>query len=298
MKVLLAGATGVVGRAAVAQLLERGHSVIALARRRDSAATLAGQGAYPIVGDLVAWSTLDGRAPQVDVAVHLATAIPSDRSPSGPWADNDRVRLVGTTNLIRLAAQAGAERYVQQSVTRLYAPRGGLSIDESAPLAWDQPAHLRSAVQMEQIVRSLEQMSWVILRGGRLYGRGTRTTERLFAQARAGVMRLEGDGDHYISPVHPQDMARAVVLAVESLPGRTAYNVVDDEPLPQRRFFAAIRDLANPDAVLVETDPANPMPSRRCSNAKLRGCGFVPTYPTFRDGLAEMAAADQGWRAR
>jgi nucleoside-diphosphate-sugar epimerase len=187
---------------------------------------------------------------------------------------------------------------VQQSITRLYASHGAQLIDESAPLAPNQPAHLRSAVQMEHIVRSLEQMAWVILRGGVFYGAGTGSTERLIAQARSGAMRLEGDGNQYMSPVHPQDMARAVVLAVESLPSRTTFNVVDDEPLPQREFFAAVRGMVNPDAVLLEADPSTAMPSRRCSNAKLRSCGFVPAFPTCRHGLAAQMTADQGWRER
>lgn len=287
MKVLLAGATGVVGRYAVNRLVADGYTVVPLVRRPDSATTLARLGAFPVVADLLAWSSLNGIVPQVDVVVHLATAIPADPSVPGAWLANDRVRVAGTMNLIRLARQCGARRYVQQSITRLYASNGASWIDEGSPLAEVQPAHLDSAVHMEQIVQALDELEWVILRGGYLYGAGTGTTERLVKQAVEGGMLLEGDGTQYISPLHPSDMAQAVSLALDVLPPRSLFNVVDDEPVPQLDFFARIRDLVNPAARLFRATGQSPVPSRRCTNGWLRAFGFTPTYPNCAKGLAD-----------
>ena len=52
MRVLVIGATGMIGRPAVRQLLADGHQVTGLARDEGRAAVVAAQGATPVVGDL------------------------------------------------------------------------------------------------------------------------------------------------------------------------------------------------------------------------------------------------------
>src|SRR5688500_5720200 len=67
MRVLVAGASGLVGRAAVARLLEDGHSVVALSRHPDRHAWPTG--VLPVAWDAASRPPVDG---PVDAVVHLA----------------------------------------------------------------------------------------------------------------------------------------------------------------------------------------------------------------------------------
>jgi nucleoside-diphosphate-sugar epimerase len=113
-RVLVAGASGVIGRPLVPLLLERGHLVAGLTR--SSGDVVRGLGAEPIVCDVYDRERLEplvrGFAP--DVVVHLLTDLPDERDRLAEFAEaNSRIRREGTRNL--LAAAPGA-RFIAESV--------------------------------------------------------------------------------------------------------------------------------------------------------------------------------------
>lgn len=282
--VLVAGATGVLGVHTVRQLISGGHDVVALVRDEAAAHSMREQGVRPVLGDLLVPETVNDAVRGTTAVLHIATAIPRDPAAPGAWSTNDKIRVDGTRNLVAAAQQAGVSRYVQQSITRLYADHGDQWIDESEPLSTQVPEHLASAVEMESIVAAAD-LDVVVLRGGEFYGAGTGTTENLFALASAGELRLDGSGDHFMSPIHPADMAKAVVMAADGTLPPGVFNVVDDEPVRQRDFYAGICALVKAECRVVP-DPGGPNPpSRRCSAARLRSFGFSASYPNYRVGL-------------
>jgi len=278
MRVAVVGATGVLGRAVLPRLVERGHEVVAIARK-PAAIGAASPRLRAVAGDILDPVTLAAALPGCNAVLHLATAIPP---PGGDWTMNDRIRREGTRNLVAAAIAAGVPRYVQQSVAMLHAgPRNAVA-DEDAPLA--PPPNLASAVDMEALVRAAP-LDWVILRGGLFYGPGTGRTEHWNADAHAGRMALPGDGGDYVSLIHVDDMAEAVVLAAESTLARVTLNVVDDTPATYKALFEHIARLhgASPPA------PGGPrglaMASFRVSNARARRLlVWTPRYPDYRSG--------------
>lgn len=125
MKILLTGATGVLGRAAVPRLVEDGHDVIAVSRSPDDAAWLEETGARPEPVDLFDPSAIGRAVAGVDTVVHFATAIPpmSKMTKRRSWAMNDRLRSEATGILVDAAIANDVSRFIQQSVTFAY--RGG-----------------------------------------------------------------------------------------------------------------------------------------------------------------------------
>ncbi|HEY7358807.1 MAG TPA: NAD-dependent epimerase/dehydratase family protein [Ktedonobacterales bacterium] len=280
MRILVVGATGVLGRNVLPRLLERGHRVRAVARQVMQVEMLQRLGVEARLGDILDASSLLSAAEGCDAALHLATAIPKPGQPAD-WSQNDRIRREGTRNLLAAAAQAGARRYLQQSITFPYGDYGQQIVDESAPL---QPApRIQSAADMEALVQA-SSLGWCILRGGAFYGPGTGKEAGWRIDALAGDLRLPGDGAMLVSLVHVVDMAHAVVLAVERASAGGVYNVVDDEPVSYRALYsyiAAQLDAAPPDV----GGPA--VASLGCSNARLKAdLGWEPAYPTYRSGLA------------
>ncbi len=280
MKILVVGATGVLGRHVIPRLLERGHAVRALVRRPEQQAEpLTRLGAESAPGDILDPASLLAAAHGYDAVLHLATAIPK---PGGArdWSRNDRVRREGTANLLAAARATGVRRYVQQSIIFLYGDQGQSIATEATPL---NPApFIQSASDMEDRVRASDR-DWCILRGGAFYGPGTGAEDGWYQAARAGTLRLPGDGAGLTSLIRVVDMAQSVVLATEKARPSTTYNVVDDEPVSYRTLYthiAASIGAAHP------TPGGPPTRSLGCSNARLRAeLGWTPAYPTYRSGL-------------
>ncbi len=281
MRVLVVGATGVLGRHVVPRLLERGHGVRAIVRDRKNMAFLQQMGAEPVVGDILDGDSMQAAARGCDAALHLATAIPrsgSDRD----WSLNDRIRREGTRNLLAAAANNGVEHYVQQSIVFLYGEHGQEIVTEAAPL---QPTPIiQSAADMEELVRA-SALHWCILRGGLFYGAGTGREDEWRQSAREGRLVYPGDGSDIVSLVHVVDMSRAVVAATENAPPASTYNIVDDEPVSYRRLFAHIAAQLGV-AAPYEGGP-RVLASLRCSNTLAKQeLGWQPVYPSYRSGLA------------
>jgi len=208
MRVVVVGATGVLGRSVIPRLVERGHAVRAVVRRPEQARVLERLGVEATPGDILDPASLDHAVAGCDGVLHLASAVP--RPGAAPrWDVNDRIRHEGTCHLLAAATRGGARRYVQQSIALVYGEQGTRVADEATPLAPGPVA--RSAADMEGLVGS-SALDWRILRGGIFYGPGTGREDAWRAAARAGALRPPGDGSALVSLIHVADMARAVAL--------------------------------------------------------------------------------------
>lgn len=147
MRVFVAGATGVIGRRVVGQLVASGHGVTAVARRRPS--LLAEMGASPVDVDLFDHDAVTMAVAGHDAVVNLATHIPTGRGMMfrRAWRDNDRLRTIASRLLADAAAECRAQAFVQESVTLLYAGGGDAWLHEGASIV--PTALTRSAVEAE-----------------------------------------------------------------------------------------------------------------------------------------------------
>lgn len=283
MKIAVIGATGVLGRPVVDELLRRDHRVVAIVRRPVEHAPLHA-GLTIVRGDILDAPSLALGLEGCDVALHLATAIPKSNGASD-WSLNDAIRRDGTRNLVEACHRLGVRGYVQQSVAMLLAGSKAAMVDEDAPLA-PSPV-LASAADMEAIVAASD-LRWTILRGGLFYGPGAGRTAEWNHQARAGELVVPGDGSDYVSLVHVDDMAAAVVLAAERQLERRILNIVDDRPVTYRELFEFIATLNRGPA------PSYGGPVRtgsvRVGNARARqALDWAPRYADYRAGWTSDA---------
>ena len=285
MHVFLTGGSGVLGRALVPAFLAAGHTVDALAVSDHDAATVSDRGARPVRGDLLDPGAL---APiQADVVASFATSIPRPDTGSGSWAVNDQLRTAGTKNLLAAAAAGSVRRILAYSVVWVYGDHGDEWITEDTPVPERVRPEMHSAVALEGAVRA-SGLEWVILRGGRLYGPGTGTTEELLAAAATGTLRTDGDGDAFESLVTADDTAQAALLALDRIPPGTVVNVVDDQPVRQRELYRRLATHVNgPEPGRGPDKPG--WGSLRVSNARARSYGFRPIHPNVAAGLAALS---------
>jgi len=304
MRILVTGATGVIGRRVVPLLIAGGHQVTAAGRNPERLAALqrAGAAAEPL--DLLDREAVRGVVPGHDVLVNLATHIPSSSTRMmlrWSWRQNDRIRRDGSAILAEEASRAGVKRFVQESFAPIYEDAGDRWIGEGAPVR--TVPYNRSARDAERSAEGFTGRggSGVVLRFGAFYGPDARHVLEMLRVLRRGWAPLPGAPGAYLSSISHDDAAGAVLAALDAPAG--IYNVVDDEPLTRREYFDAFADaFALPRTRLLPAWAGKLMGSlgellsrsQRISNRRLRALGWVPRYPSARDGFRAMAAELRG----
>jgi 2-alkyl-3-oxoalkanoate reductase len=318
MKIFVAGATGVLGRALVPQLVARGHDVVGMTRTASKQDLVRSLGARPVVADALDPDAVAEAvaSAEPDVIVHQLTALSGpmsvrearrpDRSVAATMTN--RLRTEATDHLLAAGRAVGARRFVAQSFGAFrFAHTGGLVQTEADPLDPDDPpAALRTAqagyLYLERAVTSIEWGEGLALRYGGFYGPGTSISREPDAVMAAPIRKrrfpIVGDGGGVISHVHVEDAAAATAAAVErGRPG--VYYVVDDEPAPVREWLpvlASALDAKPPRRVprwlarLAAGEAATAMmtEARGASNEKVkRELGWQPRYASWREGFAQ-----------
>jgi nucleoside-diphosphate-sugar epimerase len=244
MRVFVAGATGVIGRSLVPLLTAAGHEVVGLARSVERARAVERLGAEAALGDALdresVIAAVAGARP--DAVVHQLTSIPRTVEPrkfDRQFEVTNALRTEGTRNLLAGVAEAGASRFLAQSISFAYQPEGGPVKDEDAPLWRDPPAKFAAALgAIRELERQTLEASGTVLRYGMLYGPGTSYapdggTAELVRKRRFPIV---GEGRGVFSFVTAADAARACLLALER-DARGVFNVVDDEPALLREWL-------------------------------------------------------------
>jgi nucleoside-diphosphate-sugar epimerase len=317
MHVFIAGATGAVGRSLIPQLRAHGHEVTGTTRSADRAAELEALGARAAVADGLERDALVRavREAAPDAVVHQMTALRGLKlgRPDRTFAQTNRLRTVGTDNLLAAARAAGVERIVAQSFAGWpYAGGGGAIKSEDDPLRTVGPNGARETfAAIEHLETAVRAAGGVVLRYGGFYGPGTGVTPggdqvELLRKRR---FPLVGDGGGVWSFCHIEDAAGATLAALERARPGTVYNVCDDEPAPVREWLPAlaraaaappprrlpawlVRLLAGEAIVAMLTEVPG------ASNARAKAeLGWTPRWPTWREGFPAALAGEPS-RAR
>jgi len=305
MKLFLTGATGALGRPVVPALVAAGHDVRAIARDDTKAAQVRAAGAEAVRVDLFDRDAVHGAVAGSDAILHLATNVPplSKAGNLSAWRTHNRLRTEVTDHLLVAARDHGIPRFVKESITFTYPDCGSDWIDESvAPAA--QAKALQPTLVGEQMVERFtgDGGEGVILRFGLFYGAGTRAVDEALRMARLRMAVMAGSPRSYMSSIHVDDAAQAVVAAIDAQPG--VYNVVDDEPVTRREYvdaFAAAFDLPHLRIApawllrLIGGSAAKALTaSQRVANGKLRAAtGWAPAYRSAREGWGAIGADDR-----
>jgi len=301
MRVLVTGASGFIGHVTCARLVERGHEVRALVRRPGSEPA----GTVAVAGDLTDPVRLAAAVAEAapDGVLHLAAEIASQR-------DAGRLREVnveGTRRLLEACAAlerpGGAEpvRFVFASTVvtgdahgALLTPGGFLPV---------QTAYGRTKQEGERLVLASGLRASVV-RPSHVYGGGGWYAQEILTRLRGpGRIGVIGRGDNWWDVVHVDDVAAALVLALEEAPDGAIYHCADDVPITQRDFVALSaealgvgppRSIPAPLARLVAGNgPVDAvLRSARSSNRLLKDeLGWSPAHPSAREGVPVAVAA-------
>jgi nucleoside-diphosphate-sugar epimerase len=300
MRVFVAGASGILGRRLVPQLIDAGHEVIGTHTMPSRADLLRALGAKPVRLDLldegaVRRAVLES---EPDAIVHEATALAGakfGRSLDKAFAGTNALRTRGTDALLAAAWELGVHRVVAQSFAPYrYAREGGPVKTEADPLDPNPPSSARETfAAMAYLDQAVTGFGGIALRYGGFYGAPDDGWGELVRRRKFPIV---GEGGGVFSWIHLDDAAAATVLALDH-EGPAIYNIVDDDPAPVRDWLPAMaaalgakpprrfpawlaRPIAGEAAVVMATE------TRGASNGKAkRELGWTLRYPSWRQGF-------------
>jgi len=241
MKVLVAGATGGLGRSLVPQLIAAGHEVTGMTRSESGASSVRSFGADVVLADGLDAAAVRTAVEKVrpEVVVHQMTALKGGidfKHFDDSFAMTNRLRTEGTDNLLAASQAAGVRRFVVQSYAGWNLQHGGSATKtEADPLDPNpvpaQQQTMAAIKHLESAVLNTDGIESVALRYGSFYGptgdigKGGSMVEMI--QKRR--LPLIGDGTGIWSFIHYDDAASATVKAVESdVTG--VFQIADDDP--------------------------------------------------------------------
>jgi nucleoside-diphosphate-sugar epimerase len=269
--VLLVGC-GELGADVGKRLAARGHAVLALRRRADRVP-------QPLQALSVDLTRDRPDLPPLDLAYLVVVLSARPRT-----EENYRATYVeGMTRALDALAAAGQvpRRAVLVSSTGVFGDLDpAVLADESTPA---RPADGPSQMLLQaETVFSDRVPGGTVLRLSGLYGHGS---TRLVDQVRAGKVT---DPNRWTNRIHRDDAAAAVVhLLTRGTPPETLYIGTDDEPALLGEVATHLAtQLSAPTPPAADADCGH---GKRFSNARLRASGWVPDFPTYREGYTGLS---------
>lgn len=291
MRVFITGGTGLIGSAVVAELVGRGHSVLALARSDASAAAAEAAGAEPVRGALADLDALRDGAARADGVIHLAFA----NDFSSPEALG-RAIAEETAALTTLGeALVGSDRPLVTCSGTPLSP--GRASTETDPIPTEGPVGGRGRTVTAVLALATRGVRTSAVRLPRtVHNNGTGGFAGLLTRIarQTGVSGYPGDGAQRWPAVHALDAAVLFRLALETAPAGTSWHAVADEGDRVRDIAAVIGRRLNLPVQPMPPETYGPLAAifladQPSSSAYTRATlGWQPTHPSLLDDLENL----------
>jgi len=219
MRIVVTGATGLLGNNLVRAALARGIDVVALSRTAGRSRSLAGLRLELATADVTDWSTLSGAIHgPIDAVIHCAAHIHIG------WTKRDegiRINSEGTRNALRLAGEHGCRCIHVSTVNTLAIGEQDAIADEETPGDGQIPCtYVVTKRAAEQIARREIELGGdvVIVYPGFMLGPWDwkPSSGRMICDLAGGAPPLAPSGG--CSVCDPRDVAHAILTAIDRAP--------------------------------------------------------------------------------
>ncbi len=235
MKVLVTGASGVLGSSVVRALIDGGDEVTTL-QRRPSGVESARDVLGSVTEDDAVARAMAGQA----AVIHLAAKV----SMAGDARDFERVNIDGTRSVLDAARSAGVTRFVHISSPSV--AHSGTSL-VGAPAEAADPASARGEYartkgegELLALEASSDECPVLVLRPHLVWGPGdTQLTERIIVRSRQGRMPILGSGAALVDTLYLSNAVDAMIAALDAVTRvhGEALVVTNGEPRPIAEFI-------------------------------------------------------------
>jgi nucleoside-diphosphate-sugar epimerase len=210
VRVLVTGASGMLGRATAQRLLDRGDDVTVLQRRP------AELDCAQVLGDVADPAVVARAVAGQDAVVHLAAKV----DVTGPWAEYERANVTGTRTVVAACAAAGVGRLVHvssPSVAHGGSALVGVGAEPADPArARGHYARSKATAELAALAADSPALAVLVVRPHLVWGPGdTQLVGRIVERARTGRLPLIGSGAALIDTTYVDNAAGALVAAVD-----------------------------------------------------------------------------------
>jgi hypothetical protein len=300
--IIIAGATGFIGRRLTSRLAENGYSIIVLSRNPEKYQKYFNGNVQFLKWDGLNLDHWPPRLKEVKAVINLA----GENIGAGLWTRKRKQKLLSsrlrTTHALVAAIQklpVKPAKFIQMSAIGYYGNSGEVLLDESSPAGKGFLAELTNQWETAASDISKPGIKLVILRTGLVLGKGGGMITRLTPPFRFFLGGHFGKGDQWMSWIHLEDVVRIFQFILENNPAAAIYNVTSPEALPARDFFKTLgRELHRPSwlhfpelplkLILGEMARETILSSQRVYPANLLKTGFEFKYPRLAPALQEV----------
>jgi nucleoside-diphosphate-sugar epimerase len=227
MRVLVTGASGMLGRGVARALQERGDEVTVLQRRTS------GLDCREVLGDVTDPAVVARATTGQDAVVHCAAKV----DVVGAYAEYESVNVGGTRSVVAACRAAGVRRLVHVSSPSVaHAGRSLVGVDAARAdpsTARGSYARTKAEAELEALAADGDDLAVLAVRPHLVWGPGdTQLVARVVDRGRSGRLALVGTGAALIDTTYVDNAVDAMVAAVDSGAHGTAVVVSNGEPRP------------------------------------------------------------------
>ncbi|MET0613304.1 MAG: NAD-dependent epimerase/dehydratase family protein [Pseudomonas caspiana] len=279
--VLIAGC-GDIGSRLATQLLSLGWVVHGLRRT----ISLLPEGVNGVAGDLFS-STIPTTWPATAIDYLVYCATPTERDEAGYRA----AYVEGQQRVLRWLNERGQQpkRVIFVSSSGVYGQQNGEWVDETSPTEADTFSG-KIMLEAEQVALNSGFPATIVRLTG-IYGPGRNDLSNRVRQGYSVTI----DPPLYGNRIHADDAAGLLALLLKSDAQGVAledcYIGVDDAPAPLAEVVQWIREYLGV-THWAEGAAVRRAGSKRCSNARAKALGWVPRYPTYKEGYEALLGSD------
>lgn len=296
MKIFIAGPSGMIGTKVVEILLQKKHEIWALVHNPEQIDYFQSKGVHTIVGNAEENGSWLGQLPEeIDYTLNLI--IPSlPTRLSLKQIENQYAQYIFNIgkNVLYAATKTKSKRMFQLADVHSYV-NSGIEITERSPFNRDSADIGKIYTDMIPYLQNSKDTLVTLVMHGLIYNSEGQTKPEI--PVLAGRLPIVGHGENFLSLIHAEDLATAIVFLLESDYQKPVINIVDDLPISQKEFIhllAAKRQLGSAivpaflaPTVVGEVLSNTLSTSIQVKNQELKSLGYWLKYPTIKAGISQ-----------
>ena len=279
MRVLVTGASGLLGGAVATEIARAGHTVRTFQRRPSGLAGVV-DGVEDFLGSVTDVPAVVASLDGIDAIVHLAAKV----SLTGDPAEFDAVNIGGTRILLAAAREAGVARFVFVSSPSVAHSGSSIVGDDALPAtpeaARGDYARTKAEAELVALAADSDDLRVVVVRPHLVWGPGdTQLVERIVDRARSHRLPLLGHGAALIDSIYVDNASSGIAAALERVDAvhGNSYVLTNGEPRPVAELIAGMCTAAGV-----------PTPAWRVPAALARAAGsIVEVFWRIKPGVDE-----------
>ncbi len=306
MRILMTGATGLIGKEIGKRLIENGHEVTALVREIDRA-----RQELPFPARLVQWNVGDDISTDAMKDVEGIISLAGEPIASGRWTPERKQRILssrveGTRALVSAALKSKTRLkvFVSGSAVGIYGNRGDEILDEGSERGKGFLADVSADWEAELAPLEAAAIRQVAVRTSVVLARHGGALEKLFPLFEKGVAGHLGSGQQWMSWIHLDDIARLFIFALENESVHGPLNGTAPEPVRNARFTIELARALGKSVFLPVPEIAlkvafgematSILNSQRALPTKAQNLGFQFEFGGITEALQSIAAPLRG----